>query len=106
MAKRIRPYGDKTDDGVMQVSFTLPVAAGPHAREAARLFLEKNLGFHDVKVSAMEPASRDFTFIVAYVSTKASIDFDAVVVPVVTTPNYGFAGVNQRIESELKRHIV
>jgi len=106
MVKRIRPYGDRTDDGVMQLSFTLPIPASPRARETARLFLEKELGFKDVKVSAMEAASRDYTYFVAYVSTQASIDYESVQVPVVDTPNYGFAGVNQRIEAELGRHIV
>jgi beta-lysine 5,6-aminomutase beta subunit len=106
MVKRIRPYGDKTDDGVIQMSFTLPIPAGPRARETARLFLEREMGLKDVKVSAAEAASTDYTYFVAYASTTASIDYDAVTVPVVTTPNYGFSGVNQRIEQELKRHIV
>jgi beta-lysine 5,6-aminomutase beta subunit len=106
MVRRIRPYGDKTDDGVMQLSFTLPIPAGPRARETARLYLEREMGLRDVKISAMEPASSDYTCFVAYASSAASIDYDSVSVPVVTTPNYGFAGVNQRIESELKRHVV
>ena len=64
------------------------------------------MGMKDVKVAAMEAASRSHTMFVVYASTPASIDFDAVQVPVVESPNYGFAGVNQRIEGELKRHLV
>jgi len=30
--KKLRPYGDIMDDGVVQVSFTLPVEASPEAR--------------------------------------------------------------------------
>ncbi len=32
----VLPYGDHKDDGIVQVSFTLPVAAGPLGDEAAR----------------------------------------------------------------------
>ena len=31
----VRPYGDHLDDGLVQMSFTLPVDHGPLAREAA-----------------------------------------------------------------------
>ena len=31
----IRPYGDRRDDGVMQLSFTLPVPLSEKAKEAA-----------------------------------------------------------------------
>ncbi|MBI5497497.1 MAG: cobalamin B12-binding domain-containing protein [Deltaproteobacteria bacterium] len=106
MQRRIRPYGDKTDDGVIQMSFTLPVPAGPRAREAARLLLEREMGMKDVKIASMEGIATDYTYFVAYASTQASLDYDAVDVPIVKTPNYGFTGVNQRIESELKRHII
>lgn len=106
MAHRIRPYGDKTDDGVIQLSFTLPVAASPRAREAARIFLEQEMHLKDVKISAMESAARDYTYFVAYASTASSLDYDGVTVPTVDSANYGFAGVNQRIESELGRHVV
>lgn len=106
MVRRIRPYGDKTDDGVIQMSFTLPVPAGPRAREAARLLLEREMHLKDVKISTMEAISTDYTYFVAYAATTASLDFDAVDVPVVKTPNYGFSGVNERIENQLKRHVV
>jgi len=32
----IYPYGDTTNDGAMQLSFTLPLKAGALAKEAAR----------------------------------------------------------------------
>ena len=31
----IRPYGDRRDDGVIQLSFTLPVPLSEKAKEAA-----------------------------------------------------------------------
>ena len=47
----IRAYGDRRDDGVIQLSFTLPVPLSDKAREAARLFCTQ-LGLVDVKVAA------------------------------------------------------
>lgn len=34
--KRVKPYGDTMNDGKVQLSFTLPVPAGPEAIEAAK----------------------------------------------------------------------
>ena len=52
----IRPYGDRRDDGVVQLSFTLPVPLSEKAKAAAAEFVRK-MGFHDVKVAAAEPVA-------------------------------------------------
>lgn len=77
---QLRPYGDHPDDGRMQFSFTLPVAAGPEAKEAARLYLER-LGFKGVQIVAMEAMGEEFSFFVAYGQATASIDFTRIRVP-------------------------
>ena len=46
----IRAYGDRRDDGVIQLSFTLPVPLSDKAKEAARRFCTE-LGLLDVKVA-------------------------------------------------------
>ena len=46
----LRAYGDRRDDGVIQLSFTLPVPLSDKAKEAARQFCAK-LGLVDVKVA-------------------------------------------------------
>src|SRR5215831_16126594 len=51
----IRPYGDRRDDGVVQLSFTFPVPLSEKAKEAAAEFVRK-MGFSDVKVAAAEAA--------------------------------------------------
>src|SRR4051794_40722863 len=63
--KIIRPYGDTTGDGMVQVSFTLPmphdkVAEGAAAQLAAKMGIEPALVVH---AKAMGP---DFTFFVVY----------------------------------------
>jgi len=49
----IRPYGDRKDDGVVQLSFVLPVPCSEKAKEAAAT-VAKKLGLSHVLVSAME----------------------------------------------------
>ncbi|HEY7955215.1 MAG TPA: OAM dimerization domain-containing protein, partial [Polyangia bacterium] len=60
----IRAYGDRRDDGRIQISFTLPVPVSGRAREAARRFCEK-LGLRNVLVATMEKAGDSFSFFVA-----------------------------------------
>ena len=57
----IRAYGDRKDDGRIQLSFTLPVPCSGRAREAARRFCVA-LGLSNVLVAEAAPAGRDFTF--------------------------------------------
>ena len=51
----IRPYGDRKDDGVIQLSFVLPVPRSEKAKEAAAT-VAKKLGLSHVLVSTCEPA--------------------------------------------------
>ncbi len=41
MGNLIKPYGDTLNDGVMQLSFTLPVELSAKAKKAAEVYLEK-----------------------------------------------------------------
>ena len=45
-----RPYGDTRDDGIIQFSFTLPIAYSVKAADVGKQFLEK-LGFHTVGIA-------------------------------------------------------
>src|SRR3954454_18047232 len=90
----IRAYGDRKDDGRVQVSFTLPVAASGRAKEAARRFAEA-MGLSAVLVATMEPAGRDYSFFVVYGRTDVTLDFAEVEVPEVTLPEWGFKEINK-----------
>ena len=46
----VRPYGDTRDDGIVQFSFTLPIAYSIKAADVGKQFLEK-LGFHTVGIA-------------------------------------------------------
>jgi len=101
----IRAYGDRKDDGAVQLSFTLPVPVSGRAREAARRFAEK-LGLTHVLVVTMEPAGKDFSFFVVYGRSDQQIDFGEIEVPEITAPEWGFKEINTIIKEKLKRKVV
>lgn len=101
----IRPYGDRRDDGRIQLSFTLPVPASDKAREAARLYVEK-LGLSSPVIATMQPAGQDFSFFVVYGSTSVSVDYAAIEVPEVKAPTWNFKEINTLIKERLKRRLV
>jgi beta-lysine 5,6-aminomutase beta subunit len=71
----VRPYGDDTDDGKVQVSFTLPIPSNAKAEAAARELARQMNIEHPVVVhqKAMGP---DFTFFVVYGSVTAEVELD------------------------------
>ena len=101
----IRPYGDRKDDGVIQLSFVLPVPASEKAKEAAAS-VAKKLGLSHVLVSAMEKAGEDYSFFVVYGRTHMQLDFNAIEVPQVEHPKHGYDELNEVIKRDLGRRIV
>ncbi len=101
----IRPYGDRRDDGVVQLSFVLPVPPGERAREAAAQ-LARKLGMAQVHVASMEAAASDYTFFVVYGRTDVSVDYGSIQVPEVVVRKKGFDELNEIIAREVGRRIV
>jgi beta-lysine 5,6-aminomutase beta subunit len=101
----VRPYGDRRDDGVVQLSFVLPVEPGDRAREAATQVARK-MGLDGVHVAAMERAAVGYTFFVVYGRTDAAVDLAAIDVPEVKAARLGFDELNALIARDLGRRIV
>lgn len=101
----IRAYGDRRDDGVIQLSFTLPVPLSDKAKEAARLFCTR-LGLVDVKVAAAEPAADNYTFFVVYARADVSLDYSEIDVPEIVFKKLGFHDLNKLIEDRVSRRVV
>ncbi|HEY1905873.1 MAG TPA: OAM dimerization domain-containing protein [Myxococcaceae bacterium] len=101
----IRAYGDRRDDGVIQISFTLPVPLSDKAKEAARLFCTR-LGLLDVKVAAAEPAADNYTFFVVYARADVSLDYAEIDVPEIIFKKLGFSDLNKLIEDRVSRRVV
>lgn len=101
----IRPYGDRKDDGVVQLSFVLPVPPGERAREAAAEVARK-MGLDQVHVAAMEPAAERYTFFVVYGRTGVTVDYARLTVPEVVVRRKGFDELNAYALREVGRRIV
>ncbi|HEY6106066.1 MAG TPA: OAM dimerization domain-containing protein [Anaeromyxobacteraceae bacterium] len=101
----VRPYGDRRDDGVVQLSFVLPVPAGEKAREAAAQLVRK-MGMQQVHVACMERAAERYTFFVVYGRTDLSVDWRTLDVPEVAIRKKGFDELNDLVAREVGRKIV
>jgi beta-lysine 5,6-aminomutase beta subunit len=101
---KVRAYGDTMDDGAVQLSFTLPMAHSPKAREAARLLAQK-MGLRAFEVVHAASLADDFTFFVVYGKTTAAVDVDQIQVHV-QEEGMDYHAVNEFIREHIGRRIV
>jgi beta-lysine 5,6-aminomutase beta subunit len=101
----IRPYGDTTGDGMVQLSFTLPVPPGPRADGAAQQLANK-MGIDPAMVVHSHGIGTGYTFFVVYGSVKHLVDLDAVQVEERAYPLLAPAEVNAAIREGLRRKLV
>jgi beta-lysine 5,6-aminomutase beta subunit len=101
----VRPYGDRQDDGVLQLSFVLPIPPGERAREAAAEVARK-LGLTQVLVASMEAAAERYTFFVVYGRTDVAIDLASLEVAETVTRKRGFDELNELARREIGRRLV
>ena len=101
----IRPYGDTTGDGMVQLSFTLPI---PHDKraEGAALQLAGKMGLDPAMVVHAKAMGPDFTFFVVYGSVHHLVDLAAVKVVEREYPLLSAKEVNSAIKSRLHRKLV
>jgi beta-lysine 5,6-aminomutase beta subunit len=72
----VRPYADHLDDGLVQLSFTLPVPYSLAARRAA-LELAGGIGFAEPEVVHYEELTEGYTYFVMYGRCTHTVDFAA-----------------------------
>ncbi|HET9657670.1 MAG TPA: OAM dimerization domain-containing protein [Kineosporiaceae bacterium] len=101
----IRPYGDTTGDGMVQVSFTLPVAHSKKA-EGAAAQLARKMGIDPALVVHAKPIGPDFTFFVVYGPVHHLVNLDDVHVVEREYPLLTAKEVNTAIRSRLRRRLV
>src|SRR6516225_9969242 len=91
----IRPYGDTTGDGRIQVSFTLPLPSGTEEEralaEGAAAQLAGKMGLEPAMVVHAKAMGPDFTFFIVYGTVRHLVDL---------------ADVKRRIRSALGRELV
>jgi beta-lysine 5,6-aminomutase beta subunit len=101
-SKIIRPYGDTSNDGKMQLSFSLPVPADAFGKEAARLLL-KQIGFDDIEICGMRNLNEGFTHFIAYAVTAVGVDPASIQVKVVETPVMDMEATDDYIKTHIGR---
>ena len=78
--KKVKPYGDTMNDGKVQLSFTLPVPAGPEAIEAAKQLMKK-MGFENPLVVFSQELTPGFTFFNCDGSSTMTVNYADIYVP-------------------------
>jgi beta-lysine 5,6-aminomutase beta subunit len=101
----VKPYGDATGDGQVQLSFTLPLAESERARLAA-LELAGKMGLRRAQVAHMKAMGPDFTFFVVYGSTMHTVDPEEIHVTEREYPLLSYQEVNRVLRETLKRPLV
>ncbi len=101
----LRPYGDTRGDGMVQVSFTLPIGHDKRA-EGAAAQLAKKMGIDPALVVHAKPMGPDFTFFVVYGQVNHLVDLDKVEVVERDFPLLTPKEVNKSVKKELRRRIV
>ena len=101
----IRPYGDTTGDGMVQLSFTLPVAHDKRA-EGAALQLAQKMGLDPAMVVHAKAMGPDFTFFVVYGAVRHLVDLSGVAVAEREYPLLTAKEANTAIRARLRRKLV
>ena len=103
--KHVLPYGDTLNDGIVQLSLTLPVPCGEEAQEAAKRWALKS-GFLDPKVVHTQDLGEGFTFFTLYVRSSIPIDYTSIKVPKLTHEHLEKSEIESRIRQSLGRKLV
>jgi beta-lysine 5,6-aminomutase beta subunit len=101
----LRPYGDTTGDGMVQVSFTLPV---PHDKraEGAAAQLARRMGIDPAMVVHAKPVGPAHTFFVVYGQVNHLVDLSQVEVVERDYPLLSPKEVNLAVRKGLRRRLV
>jgi beta-lysine 5,6-aminomutase beta subunit len=100
----VRPYGDTLGDGLVQVSFSLPVPAGPEAREAARR-LAVQMGLAEPQVYHEADLGYGFSFWIVYGKCRHTVDVTQIVVPKVDAEALSFDDINTLVQDRAGRRL-
>ncbi|MEW9121930.1 MAG: OAM dimerization domain-containing protein [Thermotaleaceae bacterium] len=102
---KVKPYGDTMNDGMVQLSFTLPLPHGEESKEAARRLALK-MGLEEPSVVHAEDLGVGYTLFVLYGRCQHTVDYTAIEVPKVDTDVMDKYEVEAFIEENIGRDIV
>src|SRR5579884_1568697 len=100
----IRPYGDTANDGMVQLSFTLPLAMGARAREAARRYAML-MGISNPLIAHAEAIDKEFSFFVIYGACSYTLDPEQIQVDEMAHGTLDFHEINELVEKRLGHRV-
>jgi len=100
----IKPYGDALNDGIVQLSFTLPVENSARAKKAAELYLSR-LNFENILVAHAGKIADNFTYFVVYARAIPSLDYSTVKASEVKIKKMDLFQINELIKTKINRKI-
>ena len=102
---KVKPYGDTMNDGMTELTFTLPVPYGEEASEAAKLLVKK-MGLEEPAVVYSKDMGGTFTFFVVYAKCPHTVDYTSIKVTKVDVDVMDRLGCAQYIKDNIKREVV
>jgi beta-lysine 5,6-aminomutase beta subunit len=101
----VRAYGDTPGDGMVQLSFTLPVPCGPLARAAGQQFA-RQLGLDPAMVVHERGIGTAHTFFVVYGRTSVGVDLSTLRVEQREFPLLSDKEIERRVREGLGRKLI
>ncbi len=101
----IKPYGDTMNDGMTQLSFTLPVPYGEEASEAAKI-LAKKMGLDEPAVVYSKDLGIGYTYFVMYGKCQHTVDYTTIKVTKVEIDVMDRLECEKYITENIKRDVV
>jgi len=102
---KVKPYGDTMNDGMMELTFTLPVPYGEEASEAAKQ-LAKKMGLDEPAVVHTSDMGGGFTFFVLYGKCQHTVDYTTIKVTKVEVDVMDRQECEKYISENIKREVV
>jgi len=100
----IKPYGDTLNDGVIQLSFTLPIENSARAKKAAEIYLS-SLNFENILIAHATKIADNFTYFVVYARAIPTLDYSMVKAAEVTIKKMDFYEINELFKVRINRRI-
>ena len=102
---KVKPYGDTMNDGMTQLSFTLPIPYGEEASEAAKILVKK-MGFDEPAVVFSKDLGIGYTYFVMYGKCQHTVDYTTIKVTKVDVDVMDRLECERYIEENIKRPVV
>ncbi|KAB3540944.1 hypothetical protein F8154_00020 [Alkaliphilus pronyensis] len=103
--RRVKPYGDTLNDGMVQLSFTLPVPYGEEGKEAARR-LAHSMGLDEPNVVYSKDMGGGFSYYIMYGKCQHTVDYSSIEVVKMEVDTLSMEEVEEFIGKNFTRDIV